>query len=105
MNGLTAARRQAGPLGAFAGSRRLAAALLRLTPAQIFTQFGGQAPTAAVGFLVFAGLLICHRGGIIGLSPGVATLLPSPCVTADRVAVSAAFYAAASGGPCALSLP
>src|SRR6185312_7490176 len=73
------------------------AALLRLTPTQIFAQLGSQTLTAAVGFLVFAGLLIFHRGGIIGLSPDVATLPPSPCVTGNRVAVSAAFYVAASG--------
>ena len=84
--------------GALTGCRRLAAALLRLTPAQISAQLGGQALTAAVGFLVFAGFLIFHRGAIIRLSPGVATSPPSPCVTGDRVAVSAAFYAAASGG-------
>ncbi|MGA9456406.1 MAG: hypothetical protein WBV43_13150 [Pseudolabrys sp.] len=94
MNDLTAARRQAGPLGAFTGSGRLPAAFLRLTPTQIFTQFGGQALTAAVRFLVFAGFFIFHRGGIIGLSRDVATLPPSPCVTGNRVAVSAAFYAA-----------
>lgn len=95
---LTAARRKGWPLRAFSGGRCLPAAFLRLTPAQIFAQFGSQALTAAVRFLVFAGLLIFHRGGIIGLLPGVATLPPSPCVTGNRVAVSAAFYAAASGG-------
>jgi len=105
LKGLTATRRQAGSLCALAGCGSFPAALLRLAPSQIFTQFGCQALTAAVGFPVFAGLLVFHRGGIIGLSPAVATLPPSPCVTGDRVAVSAAFYAAASGGPCALSLP
>ena len=49
-------------------------------------------------FPVFAGFLISHRGRIIGLSPGVATLPPLPCVTGGRVAVSAALYAASCCG-------
>ncbi|HSL79436.1 MAG TPA: hypothetical protein VK877_07230 [Pseudolabrys sp.] len=72
MKSLTAARRKGRPLRAFTGGRRLPATFLRLTPAQIFAQFGSQALTAAVRFLVFAGLLIFHRAGIIGLLPGVA---------------------------------